>query len=122
MRKYRLKKEAVTFFKEKYATAIYPIETWDGLGIDMVALEEVEDAYLVFGHESLRPDSKSSSLGGWDQEGSRFYFTIRFPGVKFGEHDKFSNGKVVRELMNKIQRDINNFYSDFVCDSISQAE
>ncbi len=114
MKKYRLKPEAVQFFQEKYATAIYTYDTWEKLGIDIIALEEVQDCYLVFGHESKKENYTSSSLGGWDEKGSRFNFTIHFPGVKFMEHDKFSKGKPVRELMNKIQRNIDNFYSDFV--------
>jgi hypothetical protein len=112
MKKYRLKPEAVQFFKEKYATAIYTYDTWESVGVDMIALEEVQDAYLTFGHKT---SEISSSLSGWDaNKGSHFLFTIHFPSTKFMEHDKFCNGKIVRELMNKIQRNIDNFYSDFV--------
>lgn len=112
MKNYRLKPEAVPFFKEKHATSIYPFDTWESLGVDVKALEEIEDAYLTFGHKDK--NNKSSSLSGWDgANGSHFHFTIHFPNTKFGEHDKFGNGRIVRELMNKIQRNIDNFYSDF---------
>lgn len=118
MKNYRLKKEAVPFFKEKFATSIHSHNVWESLGVDLKALEEVQDAYLTFGHQSESKNIKTSSLSGWgEKEGSHFHFTIHFPSTKFGEHDKFSNGKVVRELMNKIQNNIDNFYSQFVNDS-----
>lgn len=116
MKKFRLKPEAVPFFKESHATAIYNWDTWNSLNVDMKALEEIEDAYLKFGHE--KDGSNSSSLSGWDEKGSKFHFTIHFPSVTFRDHDKFSNGKVVRELMNKIQRDVNDFYLSFNNSSI----
>lgn len=116
MKNYRLKQEAVPFFKEKFATSIHPYDTWESLGVDPKALEEIQDAYLTFGHQDK--NNRSSSLSGWSDEGkgSHFHFTIHFPNTKFGEYDEFSNGKVVRELMNKIQRNIDNFYSEFVND------
>ncbi len=102
MKNYRLKPEAMPFFNEKHATSIYSYDTWEKLGIDMNALEEVQDVYLAFGHQSLREQDKSTSLSGWsDKEGSHFHFTIHFPSVKFREHDQFSNGRVIRELMDK---------------------
>lgn len=112
MKQYRLKKEAVPFFIEKHATAIYPLDTWKSIAVDINALEEVEETFLTFGH----PTSKSTkSLCGWSGDnGAYFHFTIHFPGVKYSEHDKFSNGKVTRELMNKIQNSINTFYADFL--------
>lgn len=110
---YRLKKEAVPFFQEKHATSIYSYETWEGLGVDQKALEEIEVPFLVFGHQSLTND-RASTLSGWNAEGSHFHFTINFPGTKHREHDKFSNGKVVRSLMNKIQDQINYHFADFV--------
>lgn len=111
MKKFRLKSEAVPFFKEDHATAIYEWTTWDSLGVDKRALEEVEDAYITFGHE--KEGSNSSSLSGWNDKGSRFHFTIHLPSVTFREHNHFTNGKIVRDLMNKIQRDVNDFYLSF---------
>ncbi|WP_035593287.1 hypothetical protein [Elizabethkingia anophelis] len=113
MKHFRLKKEATPFFKEKYATTIYDYEQWEKLGVDINALEEVENAFLTYGHSDKK--NRSSSLSGWSiDEGSHFHFTITFPSVKMFEHDKFSNGKVIRSLMNKIQNNINHFYSDFI--------
>lgn len=114
MTKYRLKPEAVKFFKDKYATKILSYNEWESIGVDVIALEEVQDCYLVFGHESKRETYSSSSLSGWDEKGSKFHFTIHFPSTKHKEHDEFSKGKPVRELMNRIQRNIDNFYSDFI--------
>ena len=119
MKNYRLKKEATPFFKEKHATSIYSYDTWESLGVDQKALEEVEPAYLTFGHRDLK--NTGSMLCGWDgDKGSHFHFTILFPSVKMREHDKFSNGKVVRELMNRIQRNINDFYSDFLNEELER--
>lgn len=115
MKNYRLKPEAVPFFKEKYATAIYPYDTWEGIGVDVKALDEVKDAYISYGHADQRPNGISTSLGGWGcDEGSRFHFTLHFPSMKFMEHDKFSKGRITRELMEKIQKEVNYFYSQFI--------
>lgn len=117
MKKYRLKTEAVKFFQEKYATKVLDFADWQKIGVDENALEEVGQAHIVYGHESQRGSGdqayKTSSLSGWGDDSSRFHFTIHFPSVKFMEHDKFANGKVVRELMNKFQRSIDSFYQDF---------
>lgn len=111
MKQHRLKKEAVQFFNEKYATAIYPFDIWEKQGVGMNALEEVEDTIIKYGHVASQT---SNSLSGWSEDGSKFHFTIVFPSVKFGEHDKFSGGESVRELMDKIQSKINSHYRDFV--------
>ncbi len=113
MKNFRLKKEAVKYFKEKHATSIYSFDTWDELGVDEKALEEVEEMYIKYGHQSKTIEN-ASTLCGWDEKGSHFHFTICFPSVKHCEHDKFSQGKPVRKLMNKMQRNINDFYILFV--------
>ena len=113
MKNFRLKKEATPFFKEKHATAIYPFDTWNSLGVDPKALEEVEPAYLTYGHRDLK--NNSASLSGWNGEnGSHFHFTVVFPSCKYLEHDKFTNGKVMRKLMDRIQSNVDHFYSDFI--------
>ena len=115
MKKYRLKKEAVPFFKEKHVTSIYSLDVWDNLGVDEKALEVVEDACLFYGQKTSQ---YGSSLGGWsEKEGAKFFFTIQFPSVKMQEYDKFSNGKVMRGLMDKIQNVINYFQVDFLNES-----
>jgi len=59
--------------------------------------------------------TRSYDLGGWStNEGSRFHFTIHFPSIKFREHDKLNNGKITRDLMNQIQKNVNSFYSNYV--------
>lgn len=117
MKNYRLKKEAVPFFKENHATSIYDFEVWQGLQVDLKALEEVQPSYLTYGHLNLK-DRRSGSLSGWSgEDGKHFYFTIHFPSVKFMESDKFGNGKIVRELMNRIQHQIDIFYQDYLEDS-----
>lgn len=112
MSKFRLKPEAVQFFQEKHSTAIYSFDTWEKIGVDVNALEEIEDAYLTFGHKDK--NNMGSSLCGWDGDnGSHFHFTIHFPSTKFQEHDRFANGRVVRDFMNEIQRKVNNFYLNY---------
>lgn len=115
MKKYRLKSEAIPFFKEKFATAIYDITVWESLNIDTKALEEVEDTYISYGHERIDKDgSKTGSLCGWSQEdGAKFHFTIHFPGMTFKQHDEFSKGRLTRELMNLIHIDLNNYFLRF---------
>lgn len=118
MKNYRLKKEAVPFILEKHATRIYSLETWESIGIDINALEEVRPAYLTYGHKS---GENSATLGGWDKEGgTHFCFTINFPSTTHCEHDKFSKGRVTRKLMDRIQNQIDNFYSEFLTDEISE--
>jgi len=112
MKNYRLKKEAVPYFKKDLATKIATIEMWNQHQVDKFALEEVEEAYVSYGHKSGK---NSKTLSGWNsKEGSHFEFTIHYPSVKFSEHDKFGNGKITRELMNSLQSQINNHYKQFV--------
>jgi hypothetical protein len=110
--KYRLKKEAVPFILEKHATSIYELDVWESLGIDIKALEKVEPMHIKYGRKTVE---NSGTLCGWDEKkGTTFEFTIQFPSVTFYEHDKFTKGRMTRELMDKIQREINYFYEDFV--------
>lgn len=112
MKKYRLKKEAVPFVLEKHATKIYDLDVWNDIGIDIKALDEVEPMYISHGKKT---SDISATLGGWSgNEGTTFEFTIHFPSVTFFEHDKFTKGRMTRELMDRIQRNINNFYEQFV--------
>lgn len=114
MAKFRLKKEARPFFKEKFSSSIYDWETWERLNVDNAALEKVEDCFVTYGHERESDNLKSSSLGGWSNEkGSRFHFTLHFPSIQYREHDEFSKGRVVAEMMDKIQRELNRFYEQF---------
>ena len=117
MKNYRLKPEAVKFFKEKCATAIHSFDVWNDYQVDMSALEEVEPAYIDYGIE----DGNRNDLCGWSQEnGSRFYFTIHFPSMKYMEYSKFQKNKAIRELMNKFQQEINWFYQGFVNDDMKE--
>ena len=111
MKNYRLKKEAVPFFKEKHATKIYPLETWESLQVSTNALEEVEDAFVEYGQSS---GEKCSRLSGWNKEnGQELYFTLKFPSMNYKEHDEFTKGEMIRDLMNSIQNQVNYFYQKF---------
>ena len=119
MKKYRLKKEAVPFFKKELACAVNDWETWTKTyNVDTSAIEEVEDCFITYGFK----DGLGTSIAGWgnpdsntdkNKIGSYFHFTIHFPSMKYYEHDKFTNGKMSRELMNRIQNAINQFYDSF---------
>ena len=120
MKKYRIKKEAVPFILEKHATRVYDLGTWESIGIDINALEEVKPAHISFG---IKTGENSANLGGWSKEnGAEFEFTIHFPSVSFYEYDKFSKGRVTRELMDRIQRQIDNFYYGFLDGSLNEHE
>ncbi len=116
MKNYRLKPDAVQFFNAKISTSILSYEEWENYNVDIKSLEIVEDAYLTYGHKDK--DNRGSSLSGWSEnEGQHFHFTLHFPSVKFGEHDRFCKGKMTRELMNRIQITVNNIYLQFSNDS-----
>ena len=119
MKRYRLKSEAVKFFKKDLACKIYELETWvKSFNVDENALEEVEDCFVSFGRE----DEIGSSLCGWgnpDNEkrktriGAHFHFTLHFPSMKYKEYDEFQKGKITRKLMDMIQNDVNHIYNEF---------
>lgn len=112
MKKYRLTKEAVPFFKEELATKIGDYEFWKVYNVDEKALEEVEPVTIEYGQITSKT---SSRLGSWDAEkGQELFFTLRFPSMKFYEHNKFAKGRVVRELMNRLQAEANSFMLDFM--------
>jgi hypothetical protein len=46
MKYYRLKKEAVPFFKEECATKILDLETWKKYQVDEKALEEIRNTVI----------------------------------------------------------------------------
>lgn len=106
MKKCRLKKEAVPFFTDKLATAIHDWDVWQKYNVDDKALEEVEDARIEYG---IKTSASGATLGGWDKDGMTLCFTLVFPSMKYHEYDIFSKGKMVRELMNRLQRETNSF-------------
>lgn len=119
MKRYRLKKEAVPFFTERLATAIYDWDVWQKYNVDDKALEEVEDARIEYG---VKTSKTSSDLCGWDENGTHMRFTVVFPSMKFREHDAFTKGKMVRELMNRFQREANSFLNEFYNGDLDKKE
>ena len=55
------------------------------------------------------PDSNNEKT----KKGAHFHFTIHFPSMKNKEYDLFSKGKLSRDLMDRIQNVLNQFYSEF---------
>ena len=113
-------KEAGPFFRKDLATAVYDWVTWTKTyNVDEKALEEVEPCFISFGFET----ETGTSLKGWgnpeslDQrktsKGAHFHFTLHFPSMKYNEYDRFENGKLTRNLMDRIQTVVNSFYESF---------
>lgn len=110
MKKYRLKKEAVPFFNEKLATAISDIDTWKKYQVDEKALEEVEEARVEYG---VKDSDTCRSLNCWNENGTQISFTLVFHSMKYKEHNEFTNGRMVRELMKRIQGEANRFMEQY---------
>jgi hypothetical protein len=55
-KKYRLKKEAATFFNEFYSLQRFPLSAWDAMGVNVNALEEDDEpSYSIsFMHSSWK--------------------------------------------------------------------
>lgn len=118
MTMWRLKKEAVPFFKEKLATQVKSWDFWEKLELDERSLEKVENPIITYGHAMEKEGGYASAwLGGWSSDGKskgeRFHFTIQFPSVQMYEHEKFSNGKHIRALMDRIQSEAESWYREF---------
>jgi hypothetical protein len=116
MTRYRLRKEAVPFFKEDLATAVMSYDEWiDTYHVEPKALEEIKPLFVTYGFR----ENNGATLSGWSNPesnklgGSHFHFTLHFPSTSFKEHDQFNKGRVVRELMDKIQNQLDYFYDKF---------
>ena len=110
-KRFRLKKEAVQFFSEKLATAIGDYRFWKVYNVDDNALEEVEAVVIEY-VQKTSPNTRS--LGGWDKDGTELLFTLKFPSMTFYENDKFTKGRSVRELMNRLQVEANSYMLQFL--------
>lgn len=114
MKKYRLKKDATPFFKEELAKEINDFDVWTKhYNVDENALEEVEDVVIICGHKFA--SGNGVSFGGWSaKDGTELLFTIKFPSLKFQENDKFTKGRSVRELMDRLQAAANSYMLNFL--------
>ena len=107
--KFRLKKEALPFFEEKYATSIYDYETWNSLKVSQNALEKVEPVFITYG---IKDSDQMNSTSGWSSEnykdkGSRFHFTVNIPSHNNDEYRAFAKENNIRNLLDEIQQLIN---------------
>lgn len=101
MKLYKLKKEAVPFFKDEYKSIIKPLEVWARNRIEIQALQEVPPVYLTFGFKK----GESNYLCGWDSKDggeSHFHFTIHVPLCTHNEHEDFKSSGCIRVLMDKL--------------------
>lgn len=115
---YRLKEEAQPYFKDKLQTEIRDINFWSQIGAKEEALEIVEEAYIKYGHES--ESGGSTHTCGWSNPdnntdgGTRLNFTVIFPSIKYKEHNEFTKGKMVRQLMDSFQSQANYHMNQFL--------
>lgn len=49
----------------------------------------------------------------WQNDGSKFEFTINFPSAKMQEYENMKKESEMRKLMDAIQSLVDTFYSDF---------
>lgn len=131
----RLKKEARPFFEEKLADRTLDYKQWhDYYHMDENALEEVEEVYITYGAKRYSKYSTSGTtndLGGWSnpdndeykkkgEAGGKFCFTIHFPSMKWEEHDKFSKGRLIAGLMDRIQKEADWYFKQFASGEIDE--
>lgn len=128
-RPHRLKKEALKFFKEDLACKIMNPQEWkERYNIDEEALEEVSKPVITFGIET---SESSVSLSGWSNpenhaihaqklEGAHFCFTIHFESMKNQEYDKFCKGRMMREFMERIQKEADQYFQQFIMGEIGE--
>ena len=128
-RPHRLKKEALPFFKEDLARSTHSIEEWKRIyNVDENALEEIKEPVITCGENRYNKDGTplSSTLGGWENPenaeskrndrigGTHYCFTIHFPSVKWEEYDRFMKGRMVRELLDRLQHEADMYFLDFI--------
>lgn len=113
MKKYRLKKEALPFFKNELRNKIEYLHEWDKHKVDVYALEEVEPVHIMYGHSNESQNYNYTSLSGWDEKGTKLHFTIVFPSFDFRQNDVFTKGASIRDLMNEMQELVNEFVDEF---------
>lgn len=86
------------------------MQTWKEYKVDEKALEEVEEARIEYGKNK---NDVCKDLSSYGEKGAQFYFTIVFPSMKFKEYNEFTIGKMIRDLMNRLQNEINMFMNGF---------
>lgn len=131
----RLKKEARPFFEENLANRTLSYDQWhDYYHMDENALEEVQEVYITYGNKRYSKYSTSgviNDLGGWSNPendqyrkdgtaGGVFAFSIHFPSMKFMEHDKFSKGRLMAGLMDRIQNAADIYFEQYVNNELDE--
>ena len=131
----RLKKEARPFFKEELTKRVQSLDVWQNhFNVCEDALEEVQEVFITYGRKRYSKYSTSgvtTDLGGWSnpanyeykkngEAGGRFGFEIHFPSMKYEEYDKFSKGKMMAGLMDRIQSVADNYFTQFAAGEIDE--
>ena len=105
MKRYRLKKEARQFFKDKYHTGVNSFEYWKQNNIPIEVLEEVEKVYLKYG---VKTSEAAASLCGLDhgEKLAHFEFTVIVEDITHKEYESVDTS----EMMDNIQKVLNRYF------------
>ncbi len=108
MKKFRLKRDAVPFFNEKYAAEVQEFYVWESWKIDINALEEVENVFMTYGHKTSK---NATSLCEWgNKDGAKFFFTLHLPTMNKRQYENFKQPKAIRQFMNDCQEMANIYF------------
>lgn len=109
MEKYRLKKEALPFFDEKYHCQIGDLKYWNCHDINRNAIEKVENCRVEYGHIK---DIGTTQLCGWRSSEAECHFNFRVvvPDSTSDLYQRLRRDDAIRDIMNVIQNDLNLYF------------
>lgn len=107
--KYRLKKEARQFFKEKLHKEIHVLKTWKEYDVTEPLLEEVELVHIEYGTFPRRvgeSSSKSASLCGHsgNEKEAHFEFHFIINDIDWKDYDRLNKDSFIAEWMDELQK------------------
>ncbi len=107
---YRIKKEALPFFDNKFASKIYSLPTWMGMHIPKQALEEVSDCFVSYG---IKKENDVTILCGWDSKNqtAHFDFTVHFLNCSNEQYNYINTNDKVHILMDRLTAVAKQFYN-----------
>ena len=109
MTKFRLKKEARQFFKEKFHYEVKPLDYWESHIISPNLLDEVDRVYVEFGTKYTESETK---LKGWSSNNgdpnAYFNFTVYVNNMGAKDYRNVN----IPDVMDEIQKVLNRFFKD----------
>lgn len=94
---FRLKREAVPFFKDIYTTDVGSWETWMARGISENALEELPKVYMSYGHKDGNHTSLCSHE--WKDSSAKFKFELNITDVSADLYGELKSEKNIAEMI-----------------------